>query len=82
MGGTIFPIIPSREHILSQEKSAINRNWVLIDNQSTVHMIHNPELLNNIWSTDQMMHILFNAGVKTTEMVVDISGVGEGWYHS
>ena len=39
MSGIIFPIIPSREHILSQEKGAINRNWVLIDNQSTVHMI-------------------------------------------
>ena len=28
------------------------------------------------------MHIFFNAGVKTTDMVGDMSGVGEVWYHS
>ena len=28
------------------------------------------------------MHIFYNAGVKITDMVGDIPGVGELWYHS
>ena len=28
------------------------------------------------------MHIFFNTGVKTTNMVGDIPGVGRVWYHS
>ena len=46
--GTIFPSSTICENILSQAKGAINQNWVLIDNQSTVNVIYNPKLLNNI----------------------------------
>ena len=56
-GGAIFPSSTSHEHILSQAKSAINRNWLLIDNQSTVHVIYNPKLLKNIQRAERTMHI-------------------------
>ena len=80
--GTIFPSITIHEHILIQAKGDINRNWVLIDNQSTVHVIYNLKLLNNIRRTDRTIHIFCNAGVKTTDMVGDTPGMGEVWYHS
>ena len=50
--------------------------------QYTVLVICNPKHLNNNQRTDRTMHIFFNAGVKTTDMVGDMSGVGEVWYHS
>ena len=56
--------------------------WVLIDNKYTVHVICNQKLLKNIQNTDRKKHIFYNAGVKITDMVGDISGVGEVWYHS
>ena len=31
----------SHENILIQEKDAINKNWVLVENQSTVHVVCN-----------------------------------------
>ena len=80
-GGAIFPSSTSHEHILSQAKSAINRNWLLIDNQSTVHVICNPNLLNNIRRMDRTMNIFYNAGVKTTRMVGGMPRVVEVWYH-
>ena len=80
--GTIFPSITSHEHIPSQAKGDINRNWVLIYNHSTVHIIRNPKLLNNRRRTDQKIHIFCNTGVKSTDMVGDIPGVWEVWYHS
>ena len=55
---------------------------MLIGNQSTACVIYNPEPLNNIRRTDQTIHIFFNAGVKTTDMVGDMPGVGVIWYHS
>ena len=77
MIGTIFKSITSHEHILSQAKGDINRNWVLIDNKFTVHVICNPKLLNNIQRTDRTMRIFCNAGVNTTDMVGEMPGVGE-----
>ena len=77
--GTIFPISTSNEHILSQAKGYINRNWVLIYNQSIVYVICNPKLLNNIRRTDQTMNIFCNAGVKTTNMVGGIPGLVGFW---
>ena len=75
-GGAIFPSSTSHEHILSQAKIAINRNWLLIENQSTVHVIYNPKLLNSIQRSERTMHIFYNAGVNTTDMFGDMPGVG------
>ena len=79
--GTIFPSSTSHEHILSRAKGNINRNWILIENQSTVHVICNKKILNNIQRTDKTMHIFCDSGVKTTDMVGDMLGVGEVCYH-
>ena len=81
MSGTIFPSNTSHEHIFSQEKGYIILNWVLIDNQSTVHVICNPNLLNNIRRMDRTMNIFYNSGVRTTRMVGGMPGVVEVWYH-
>ena len=69
---TIFTSSTSNKNIFNQAKGAINLNWVLINHQSTVYVIFNPKLLNNIQITDLKMNIFFNAGVKTTDTVVEM----------
>ena len=55
--GTIFTSSNSNENILSQAKGDINLNWLLIDNQSPVHVICNTKLLKKIRRTDRKMYI-------------------------
>ena len=74
--GNIFTISTSHENILSQAKGDINLNWVSIENKSTVHVLCNPKLLNNIRRTDQKIHLFCNAGMETTDVVGEMPGVG------
>ena len=76
--GTTLPSSTIHGHICIQAKGSINQNWVLIDHQSTVRLICNPELLKNIRRTDQTMHIFCNVGLNTTDIVGDMPGVSGG----
>ena len=72
----------SYHNILSQSRGGkINKNWLLLDNQSTVHVICNPSFLQNIRETNKNMYIHCNAGVASTNMIGDLTGVGPVWYH-
>ena len=67
--------------VLSQAKGRINKHWLLLDNQSTVNLISNGDLLKNIRQIDQYMHIYCNAGKASTNWVGDLDGVGTVWFH-
>ena len=49
-------------------KGTVNKNYLLLDNQSTVHQIANPSLLKNIRKSSKPINIHCNAGVSKTEL--------------
>ena len=59
----------------------VSFSWILLDNCSTVDVFHNGELLNNIRSGLAYMDIHCNARMTSTNLVGDLPGYGEVWYH-
>jgi hypothetical protein len=64
-----------------QQGTQISRNWILLDNQSTVNVFCNGGMLENIRMIDKTMNISCNAGVTRTSWVGDLPGYGQVWYH-
>jgi hypothetical protein len=58
------------ENLFVQQKSkgTVNKNYLLLDNLSTVHQIANPSLLKNIRKSSKLINIHCNAGVSKTEL--------------
>ncbi len=59
----------------------VPKTWILLDNQSTVDVFYNDDLLENIRENDTYMDIHCNAGVTSTNMVGELPGYGTVWYH-
>lgn len=59
----------------------ISKNWVLLDNQSTVDVFCNEKLLTNVRESDTSMEIHCNAGVSSTRMAGDLRGYGTVWFN-
>ncbi len=58
------------ENIFAQHKAqgVVNKNYVLMDNQSTVDQIANPDLLTNIRKSQKLIVVHCNAGKTKTDL--------------
>jgi hypothetical protein len=70
-----------RSVLLNQPSSAVPNDWILLDNQSVVNVFYNERLLKNIRKADSFMDIHCNTGVTSTNLIGDLPGYGEVWYH-
>ena len=59
----------------------VSKSWILLDNQSTVDVFYNPDLLMDIRTGSDSMSIHCNAGVTTTNLIGELSGYGTVWFH-
>jgi hypothetical protein len=67
--------------MFAQRHGAIEKSWVLLDNQSTVDVFCNANLLSNIRTTKGSLVIHCNAGKANTNMVGEFDCYGTVWYH-
>jgi hypothetical protein len=68
--------------LYSQDESRmVPKTWILLDNQSTLDVFYNPNLLVNIHEADTSMKIHCNAGTAVTNLKGELPGYGMVWYH-
>ena len=65
---------------MAQAATTIPKTWVLLDNQSTLHLFCNQELLKDICEADGSMTVTSNGGTRTTKMKGTLPGFGDVWY--
>jgi hypothetical protein len=69
-------------HQKDKNEVKLPKNWILLDNQSTVNVFSHGDLLRNIKKTDRSMTIMCNVGVTKTNMIGEFPGYpGEVWYN-
>ena len=70
------------EIILLQSKGFINKDWVLLDSQSTTNFSFNALLLTNIREVGYYLNIFCNARSMRTNMVGDLNGYDTVWFYA
>jgi Reverse transcriptase (RNA-dependent DNA polymerase)/Zinc knuckle len=65
----------------STDHGTIPKEWILLDNQSTINVFTNKLLLRNIRQGHCTMKIHSTGGVSHTDLVGDLPGYGTVWYH-
>jgi hypothetical protein len=66
---------------IHHQGAEVSKTWILLDNQSTVDVFCNSDLLKNVCKVNKIINIKCNAGVTRTDMVGDLPGYGEVWYN-
>jgi hypothetical protein len=61
--------------VQKREKGVLNKNWLLLDSQSTVDQVANPALLKNIRKAASTVTIHCNAGSTSTDLEGDLGSV-------
>jgi hypothetical protein len=54
--------------VLKEKRGIVNKNYILLDNQSTVNQIANPKLLKNISKASKPIKVRCNARSTTTDL--------------
>ena len=78
---TSFVFVQDVRNVETQHGGRLPPEWILLDNQSTVDVFTNQQLLKNIRRAKKNMFIHCTAGVAKTNLVGDLSGYGTVWYH-
>ena len=55
-------------YLLHLKATSLNKNWILLDNQSTVDIFFNADLLKKIRKSSTKMTTVTNAGSNTTDL--------------
>ncbi len=75
-GENIFVIIEGENiFVQARSKGVVNKNFLLLDNQSMVNQIANPSLLKNIWTLSKPITVHCNAGVTKTDLEGELGGM-------
>ncbi len=61
--------------VQKREKAVVNKNWLLLDSQSTVDQIVNPAMLKNIRKATSTVTVHCNAGSTSTNLEGDLGSV-------
>ena len=78
--GYNFPMTGNGLCLLGNDTSNM-KQWILLDNQSTVDIFCNSDLLMNVRRVKSNMSIETNGGVLSTNMKGYLKGYGDVWFH-
>lgn len=74
--------ITKTQHIIMTNKELVNKHWLLLDNQSTVHIFKSKYLLSNVKKSDETIRCYCNGGYQDTEEIGEIEGIGDVYCNS
>ena len=56
------------------------KDWIILDNGSTVNVFSNKYLVNDIRETNEIMELATNVGVRWNNKKANVPDYGEVWY--